>query len=259
MITIHVSREYVNCTLYLYRERMSCTWPIDRSCLTEAATPEERVQQRIAEDLAVSVLWALSGRQFGQCPVIARPCPDACQGGGMLFGPGWFPVFSDGQWRNIACGCTGSCTASGPKVVHLPGPVGEVLSVTVAGVTLDDAAYRLEGDRLYRTDGADWPSQDLSSPTGSNGTWSVTYTRGVPVPEGVGVLVGILTKEFLDACSGGKCRLPRNVQSVARKGVSYQMVDPSDIYAAGKTGLSEIDMWLAAVNPSVLQQRPVVR
>lgn len=53
----------------------ACTWPIDRSCLPEAETPEERVKQRLAEDLAVSVLWALSGRQFGQCPVIARPCP----------------------------------------------------------------------------------------------------------------------------------------------------------------------------------------
>lgn len=238
---------------------MSCTWPIDRSCLPEAATPEERVKQRLAEDLAVSVLWALSGRQFGQCPVIARPCPQACSTTSGTFGPGWFPVFDDGQWRNITCGCRGSCTASGPKVVHLPGPVGEVLSVTVAGVTLDEAAYRLEGDRLYRVDGSDWPNQDLSAPSGSDGTWSVTYTRGVPVPAGVGVLVGLLTKEFLAACSGGKCRLPRRVQSMTRNNVSYQMVDPQDIYASGKTGLSEIDLWLAAVNPTALQQRPTVR
>lgn len=238
---------------------MSCTWPIDRSCLPEAATPEERVKQRHAEDLAVSVLWALSGRQFGQCPVIARPCPQACSTSSGMYGPGWFPVFDDGQWRNLTCSCPGSCTASGPTVVHLPGPVGEVLSVNVGGIELDEAAYQLEGGRLYRTDGAQWPRQDLNAPSGSDGTWTVTYTRGVPVPPGVGVLVGLLTKEFLAACSGGKCRLPRRVQSVARQGVSYTMVDPADIYAAGKTGLSEIDLWLAAVNPTALQQRPTVR
>lgn len=237
----------------------SCTWPIDRSCLPEAATPEDRVKQRHAEDLAVSVLWALSGRQFGQCPVIARPCPTACTSSTGSYGPGWFPVFTDGQWRNLTCGCPGSCSASGPTVVHLPGPVGEVLTVTVAGVTLDESAYQLEGDRLYRVDGESWPDQDMNSPSGSAGTWSVTYTRGVPVPEGVGALVGILTKEFLDACGGGKCRLPRRVQSMTRNNVSYQMVDPTDIYRSGKTGIPEIDIWLAAVNPTALQQRPVVR
>jgi hypothetical protein len=238
---------------------MSCTWPIDRSCLPEAETPEARVKQRHAEDLAVSVLWALSGRQFGRCPVIARPCPTPATDNGVLYGPGWFPVFTDGQWQNLSCGCTSSCTASGPKVVHLPGPVGEVLTVTVAGVTLDETAWKLEGDRLYRVDGANWPRQDMNSPSGSAGTWEVTYTRGVPVPEGVGTLVGILTKEFLDACGGGKCRLPRRVQSMTRNNVSYQMVDPTDIYRSGKTGIPEIDIWLAAVNPTALQQRPVVR
>lgn len=208
----------------------------------------------------MSVLWALSGRQFGQCPVIARPCPSPCPStSGVTLGPGRFPVFSDGRWLDTNCRCYGACETSGPTVVHLPGPVGEVLSVTVGGITLDTAAYQLEGDRLYRTDGAQWPRQDLLQPLGGDATWSVTYTRGVPVPAGVGVLVGVLTKEFLDACGGGKCRLPRRVQSVSRAGVSYQMVDPTDIYAAGKTGLAEIDIWLAAVNPTALQQRPAVR
>lgn len=81
----------------------------------------------------------------------------------------------------------------------------------------------------------------------------------MPVPPGVGVLVGLLTKEFLAACSGGKYRLPRRVQAMTRNGVSYQMVDPQDIYASGKTGLAEVDIWLAAVNPTALQQRPTVR
>ncbi|UYP17715.1 hypothetical protein OED52_13645 [Rhodococcus sp. Z13] len=239
---------------------MSCNWPVDRSCLPEAETPEEWLKQRHAEDLAVSVLWALSGRQFGQCPVIARPCPTPCPSlSGYSLGPGRYPLFDDGRWLEVNCGCYGACEASGPTVIHLPGPVGEIAEVKIEGIVLDEAAYRLEGDRLYRTDGKPWPHQNLLAPLDSDGTWSVTYTRGHPVPAGVGTLVGLLTKEFLAACSGGKCRLPRRVQSVSRQGVTYQMVDPTDIYASGKTGIPEIDLWLSSVNPIALQQRPVVR
>lgn len=82
---------------------------------------------------------------------------------------------------------------------------------------------------------------------------------GTPVPGGVGVLVGTLAKEFLDACSGGKCRLPRRVQQVSRQGVSYQMVDPTDIYRSGLTGIPEIDIWLSSVNPNRLMAPPRVR
>jgi hypothetical protein len=73
------------------------------------------------------------------------------------------------------------------------------------------------------------------------------------------VFVGLLAKEFMNACSGGKCRLPRRVRSVSRQGVTMDMVDPTSIYAEGLTGLPEIDTWLKAVNPFTLAQPPKVR
>lgn len=241
---------------------MTCNWPVDRSCLPTAQSDVDQLKQESAENLAVSVLWALSGRQFGQCPVIIRPCPTPCTepSGAWLAGPGWFPIFESGSWRNISCGCSASgCNLYGPAVIHLPGPVGVVTEVVMDGVTLPADAYVLEGEVLRRADGSDWPSQNLQLPLGRAGTWSITYTQGYPPPPGVAVFVGTLAKEFLDACSGKPCRLPKNTQSVSRRGVSYQMYDPSSIYASGKTGISEIDLWLQSVNPNRLMSAPRVR
>jgi hypothetical protein len=251
---------------------MTCSWPIDSECLPPLDPDADPTQQKHAEDLAVSVLWALSGRQFGVCPVIARPCRQPCGGAvgignvdGMLVNGyavgSWFPVWDGAHWRNVACGCGPRCSWVAPNVVHLVSagqPVQEVTEVVIAGEVLDDAEYRLEGDLLYRI-GADWPTQDLTRPLDEPGTWSVTYTRGNPPPPGAAKLVGLLAAEFLAACSGGKCRLPRRVQTVTRQGVSYQMVNPVDIYREGRTGLDEIDLWLSSVNPHHLMSAPVVR
>lgn len=247
---------------------MSCQWPIDRSCLPplpelgDTPTPAEQaaydlalLQRNDAEDIAVHVLWALSGRQFGACETTVRPCPTYAQG----FGYGPFMLTLDaGHWLNWPCGCVGSCAVSGARVVHLPGPVVDVVAVTVAGAVLDPSEYQLEGNALYRKSGAAWPSQDLGRPLDEPGTWSVKYRRGHPVPPGVDKLAGQLAREFIAACDDeDTCRLPRTVMATTRRGVSHQF-DPTKILAAGKTGLTEVDLWLSAVNPHQLQQAPEV-
>lgn len=267
-----MSPEYCTDTRYggIVTSPSPCSWPIDRSCLPSVDGDVDIAKQSHAEALAVQVLWSLSGRQFGVCPVMVRPCPQRCAGISnysyyppQLVGSSFFPIWENGQWRNISCGCAGACDWNAPSVVHLAAstglPVQEVTEVRIGATALDDSAYVLEGELLYRADGTAWPSQDLSLPLGNEGTWSVTYTRGNPVPEGVAVFAGLLTKEFVSACSGGRCRLPRRVRSVSRQGVSYDMVDPTDIYISGKTGLPEIDLWLSAVNPQHLAAPPKVR
>ena len=245
---------------------MTCTWPVDRTCLPVSESEPERIKQEHAEDLAVSVLWALSGRQFGICPVIARPCPTPCYGtaySDLIGGPGWFPLWDGANWRNVRCGCTGKCEATGPTVIHLGStkglPIREVTEVRIAGEVVDPSLYSLEGDLLYRRGGAQWPNQDLTLPLDEPGTWSVSYTQGNPPPAGTATLVALLAKEFLDACGGGKCRLPRRVQTVSRQGVTYNMIDPTDIYRDGLTGLPEVDIWIASVNPHRISRAPRVR
>jgi hypothetical protein len=246
-----------------------CSWPVDRSCLPTAETELDKQKQTDAESLAIQVLWALSGRQFGVCPVVIRPCPQPCARGiydyqyALSVAMPFYPLWDGAHWRNVTCGCSGLCDWRAPSVVHLATttglPIQAVIEVKIGTTVLDEAAYALEGELLYRADGTAWPSQDLALPLEADGTWSVTYTRGNPVPSGTGVFVGLLAKEFMAACSGGRCRLPRRVRSVSRQGVSYDMIDPTDIYTSGKTGLPEIDLWLSAVNPNHLAAPPKVR
>lgn len=263
---------------------MSCdAWLIDRSCLPELPevpdelgddpTDEEQAaydaasaaydlalaQRNAAEDLAVAVLHALSGRQFEVCEVTARPCPPA----GWPRSP-WVSIWDDVTgWFSTGCGCAGGCARSGPSAVHLPGPVNpptdeEPIVVTIAGEELAADEFTLEGDVLYRRNGKYWPRQNLARPLGEPGTWSVTYRRGTPPPAGVDQLAGLLAKELLLACDDpDSCRLPRTVVSTTRRGVSHSF-DPSKLYAAGKTGLAEVDLWLSAVNPHGLASPPVV-
>ncbi|CAA0134545.1 Uncharacterised protein [Mycolicibacterium vanbaalenii] len=256
---------------------MTCSWPIDRSCLDaahplpelgedptdaeQAAYDTALAQRNNAEDLAVHVLWALSGRQFGVCPVTVRPCgQEPCWPARR---ESYVLAWLDGGWSNQPCGCgPGACAVAGPRVAHLPGPANPhtddtPITVTIDGDVLPADQYVLEGDVLYRVDDS-WPSQDLGRPLGEPGTWSVTYHRGVAPPAGVSALVGQLAKEFIAGCGDtGKCRIPANLTGTSRQGVS-KTFDPAKILASRRTGLREIDQWLAAVNPHSLTQPPEV-
>lgn len=241
----------------------SCQWPITPGCLPEidpesptAAADYARLQACM--DTAVGVLWAFTGRQFGCCPRLLRPCPQQ-RDPGMYWSPGlsWFPVLDGGVWRNLSCGCGPSCQVGGPGVVHLPGPVCEITAVTVDGVEIPTTDYVLEGDRLYATSG-EWPTQDLTRPAGSPGTWSVEYGYGRTPPAGAGQMVALLAREFWEACTGGKCRLPSRTQSLTRQGVAIQLMDPAELFADFQTGITEIDLWIAAHNPHRLSAPPAV-
>lgn len=206
-----------------------CEWPVDDMCLPALPTPTDpgwmdaAAAQEAAKRAAVDILWMLSGRQFGVCPVTVRPEP------------------AEGLW----------CSAA-PWVL-LPGPVAGIVEVTICPDIVTD--WQLEGDRLYRSAG--WPPQNMDLPLGSAGTWSVTFLRGLPVPEGVGKLTGMLAKELLAACSTGKCAIPSTLVSTTQRGTTH-VFDQSRMLEAGKTGIGLVDQWLAAVNPHHLMQSPTV-
>lgn len=238
----------------------TCVWPLDTSCCPDWENFPAAVREAAAQT-ASDVLWALSGRQFGACPVTLRPCKPACPCTGCdrcgskysdLIGGPWFPALIAGQMFNLTCGCAQDGCGCGKQVstVELPGPVAEIESVWIDGKALDASAYAVyDFRRLVRTDGREWPTcQDLAADLTQPGTWGVTYLRGTPVPLAGLKAAGAFACELAKACTGGRCRIPWQVTNVTRDGMSWQL-DPSAFYAKGLTGLPETDVWLSAVNP----------
>lgn len=221
--------------------------------------------QAYASRFAIYVLFAATGRQFGLCPVVVRPCETPNP---MLYrtypvgayGPE--PYTLDGVAGGVVLGYLGGgdCPGGGcsPPEIALPGPVNSITAVTVDGSPLDPSAYRLDGTRLVRQDGEGWPAQNLALPAGNVGTWSVSYVRGLPVPDVLNDAAGAYACEVAKGRTGGTCQLPSRVSSISRQGVDVQFVSAEDYLDKGRTGFAEVDQIIAAYNPDGLRRAPRV-
>lgn len=237
-------------------------WPIDPGCLGDNWDEyAEEVQDR-AVALAVGTLRRLTVNRVGGCPITVRPVPTHACGGLPLsrYGYGrpsrWEPYLQvDGSITN--CGCGGATSFE----LKLPGYVGRVDQVKVDGVVVDPANYKLldHDSIVWRGTGTSpWPhAQDMSKPDTEVGTYSVTYLPARPV-DGLGAnAAGVLAVEYAKACTGGKgCRLPKGTTAVVRAGVSINII--SDTFPNGRTGIDEVDRWIALYNPRGATFQPTV-
>lgn len=220
---------------------------------------DEASRERV-EEMATELLWGWTGRKYGLIETTVRPCRESARPHPYSFlgtrGTGWSPALVGGEWLNLYCGaCPGEkCTCADDSAYHLrlPGPVYGIDEIHVDGEVLPSSAYRLAHGVLVRVDGEPWPMcNDDTAPVDEPGTaaWEITYQRGYEVPEG-GRIAG-----YLLACELGKalaqdqeCRLPQRVQSVTREGVTMSILDGFEGLDDGKTGIWEIDAWIASVN-----------
>jgi hypothetical protein len=239
------------------------SWPLDPNCLPDgwpADHSEMSPDQQAAHDAASELLWRLTAGRYGECSELVRPCRMDCATPPPAYdryppagGPAFTPTVWAGRWVNIVCGCVGPCGCGGQVFeVSLPGPIIQVDAVKVDGELLSAAAYRVDdGKRLIRVDGEPWPAcQRLDLADSEQGTWSVAYSRGRAVPAGGRRAAAALTVEIWKACSGDKsCRLPQRVQQIVREGVTMTLLDPLEYLDKARTGLVDVDLWLAAVNP----------
>jgi hypothetical protein len=218
-----------------------------------------------AQRFAIYVLWAATGRRFGLCAETVRPCETPNP---VLYRT--YPVGANGvepytlstaPGGGVVLGYLGGapCAGCSAPEIPLPPPAVSVTSVTVDGVALDPAAYRLDQDKLVRMDGEGWPTQNLALPIGDPGTWSVTYVRGVPVPAVLNDAAGRYACEVAKSNAGGNCQLPSRIASISRQGVDVQFVAAEDYLDKGRTGYAEVDQLIAAFNPYGLTSRPRVR
>lgn len=201
-----------------------CVWPTGSEAVTG-----------YARQSATEVLWQKSGQRYGLCEITIRPCRRSCGSENWPFMDRWYewaggmwprPLLYNGLWFNIACGgCPGTCSCAILEEVLLPGVVSTVSQVKVDGVILPSSAYRLDDNQLLvRTDGGRWPyCQDMAAADTQPNTWSVTFTFGEVPPvigrQAVGQLMCALARE----CMGEDCRLPSNVTSLVRQGVSVEL------------------------------------
>lgn len=247
-----------------------CNWDILPTCpdWDPAATPDSPAgqAQARAEAVAVWLLWSLTARVFGVCPVVVRPCfrpPDNRTtyrgrdgGAGSVFWPGLI----NGSWVNGPCGCTGShrCTV-GESMLALPGPVVTVTEVRVDGQVLPADEYRIKDNRWLLRIGADWPqTQDLDADDDEPGAFTVKYTKGVAVPLAGRYAAGDLACELLRGMTGGACALPSRAISVARQGVDVQLLDPAQYLDGGLTGIPSVDAFIKSINPGKARSQPKV-
>jgi hypothetical protein len=220
-----------------------------------------------AIDLAWMTLRSLSGGLVGNCPVLVRPCLSApCSAcSGVMLQPRLVKTGDcESCWTNApACGGDG-CSCGTLSEIVLPGQVADIWQVRIDGVALPVTAYRVDnGNRLVRTDGQSWPScqymdRDVTSqdPAVALGTMGVWYVPGVR-PSAAGLwAAGVLTCEFAKACSGGKCRLPSAVTSIARQGVTMEF--STGMFPDGMTGIREVDAYLTSINPYAHRTPPKV-
>lgn len=219
-----------------------------------------------ADKMAIGVLHAASGRQFGLCARRIRPCMENCANGLQLFNPSQPRyVYLAGElptvypFSRVQCGVCNSrrCACSHVSQIVLPfHRIKRVREVRIDGEVLDPAAYRLSGRRLIRVDGGSWPRcQDDAAADGEPGSWDVDLVYGRAVDEGGQIATGVYACEIAKSLSGADCELPQRVQTVSRQGVTIGFVDPMDFLDKGMTGLYAVDTWLKQVNPSGLRRR----
>jgi hypothetical protein len=238
-----------------------CLWPLDPSCLgDEWDTYSEAVKVR-ARRLASATLSRLTGGRVGVCPITVRPVPDkqTCWQPGFsmpyLYGTA-YPMLYAGRWVNCL-----PCDTGEPCSVTLPGPVGEVHSVKIDGTELEPTDYRVSGTSLIWMGDGECPfpaRQDLTKPDTEEGTFSVTYLNAAPVGLLGAQAAGTLALEYARACGAGskKCRLPAGVRTISRQGITMEI--PNGAFPDGRTGIVEVDNYIAGWNPRNLLQAPVV-
>lgn len=247
-----------------------CGWslaPGATGCCTgwDDYTPQ---QQETATTLASVWMWAATGRIYGQCETLIEVCADVDrlptwrEAPATAYPLGYSglprPYLAGGVWWNGPAGGGLCCNATCD--IHLPGFVettGSILEVTVAGETLDPAAYQVyDHDTLARIDGQCWPvCCKASADTGV----TVHYLDGQTIPLDVRLAAGILACEFAAACAGDECRLPRRVAQLSQMGTTVSFADlpgPGSLVMA--LGIDEIDQVVKARNPYAMTQQPQI-
>lgn len=234
----------------------------DVKTAVSGATDEQALA---AAQTATDVLYALSGRRFPGLRVATLRLAPTVSGGGRELLPmsaPWSTV--PGSRRGGGC-----CATSFDPLLH---PIRSVVRMSIGGTEVPAEQIKVDGQqtiRLVRGTTVDPLAVNYyAGPDGYYSLWpgscgcarasvELTITWGRDVPAGGLASAALLAAEFAKALTGEQCRLPGNVVSVNRQGVSI-VLDPTTLLDNGRTGIPFVDTWLAAVNPYKSKQEPLI-
>jgi hypothetical protein len=219
-----------------------------------------------AIESASFVLFFLSGRKYGG---VRETTEEYCQVGldqiGLstyygadgrppLPGPSgyavMYPELRHGVITNRIGGMCSTCGCT--HLLRLRGaPVLEVTSVKVGGgEAVSPSAYAIYDHSFIASPNECWSTCD---------DVEVTYRYGTPPPALGRMAAKALADQYLLAMEGSdECELPQRVTQISRQGVSWTLLDPQEFLKEGRTGIYQVDLFLAVVNPDGARLRPRV-
>lgn len=211
------------CEPWVEPDRLCCPDVEQTSCIDGEPIPSTYVwtDEELIE-IASNILFRQTCNLFpGHCQITVRPC--------------------------AYCGCNRRHCGCGRYIyVDLQDryPVISVDEVKVDGLVVPPTSYRVDDfHRLVRTDNECWPScNDFTEPTTAVDTFEVTYTAGRRPPPELQMAAAELACELKRACGGNDCRLPANVTSVQRQGVTLNIDALEAAVTTGQTGLAAVDL-----------------
>lgn len=157
------------------------------------------------------------------------------------------PVLVQGRMMNLPV----ASTRGNRRELYLRhSPVHQILELTLNGESQDLAKYQLRNHSfIIRKDRQFWSLNSALEVC-------VTYRYGTPPPRAGVVAATRLADELLLAYDDSdQCAIPTNVSSVERQGVNFQMYDPQTFISEGRTGIREVDFFIAAANPGKARKR----
>lgn len=234
---------------------------------------------------AGAALFEISGRRFtGRCgPITVRPCRNNCAcwaPASLGLGPWYWTSYpwgvgAWGWWNEL--GDRKGCQPL--SRVRLAGnPIREIVEVKIDGEVLDpldengNPNYRLdlwrdlvrmgdpggppgEGDGRYQP--RSWPGcQNLDLDDTEQGTFSITYYRGVDPPQLGRDAAAQLAVQLYLSSNGSACQLPAGTTQVTRQGVTVERGLLANWFDPTKaTGIPALDLFLRAYF-NIKAQRP---
>lgn len=133
-------------------------------------------------------------------------------------------------------------------------PVDEIISIVkldstdISGGTTELNDWTYDGRHVFL---GSCTSPFITGPCyPCNGTTRVRVTYRIKpyLAPGAARVTAYLTRELSKAKVGLSCALPDRITAITRQGISWTVLDPQDFLLLGRTGMGQVDGWLAMVN-----------